>query len=793
MTREQSEISNIQIIKSLYKDIQELSKSNSSLSLIIGEYSSDKTFLSSDIYAIALRENLVTAYSTLAPIYKMDIRLGEARNLYTELISNLSTKNNPNGNALGSIINEFIATAIQEASNNQVSVSSIIYKRFTPIMKLVGGYDFAKVINAYWVGHKENNKLLQSNVVRWLQAGYDIQTDAIRDLGVRSMISNKSFYNALKLMSLFIRQVGYIGLLINFSKIEYALIYFYSIERQFLTNLDKENISDSEYYSLYIELIRLKNVYGENHLIHRYIDNLIEYLGIIIPHIVSIDDSDLGDLKYSLLFRYRLATTVKSEKAISPMLALAWLKCSSRYHFRIPAIRCKKEFDQLFIIKYTEKFGDGMKILPNKMKLDINYKSSDGSYWNFKKVKSDLTDSSTLYTAIKKLIEIADLCTDELGTYSRYLAKYGASKDDLIGLSILSNILLDRLYSNDRFVYIKEWIQENIDRNNGLVLLKDFYSEINMPLTQTISKKEVEWIKNLVKKAGFGLVPDMKYHHSQMSIDGSIVFFQEQEDEDLEQSEIFNRINIILRLGAMVATADNHLDKNEISLLKRVIELNAELSPREKKLLNAYLLWLLNTPTDMSGLRIKLSKLKIEEKELISHILINIALADGVIHPLESKLLEKLYTLLGLDKSMVISDIHMLSSHTATSSKNKEKTILDEEILKKCEQETEDAQNILSKIFDDEESSNTNEPYIDFNNCMLDNKYQELYDILITKDEWSQEEMKLLCKRYDFMVSGVVETINEWAYELVDAPAIEEDGHIYVDREIVEEISELKG
>jgi hypothetical protein len=195
----------------------------------------------------------------------------------------------------------------------------------------------------------------------------------------------------------------------------------------------------------------------------------------------------------------------------------------------------------------------------------------------------------------------------------------------------------------------------------------------------------------------------------------------------------------------------------------------------------------------MSGLRIKLSKLKIEEKELISHILINIALADGVIHPLESKLLEKLYTLLGLDKSMVISDIHMLSSHTATSSKNKEKTILDEEILKKCEQETEDAQNILSKIFDDEESSNTNEPYIDFNNCMLDNKYQELYDILITKDEWSQEEMKLLCKRYDFMVSGVVETINEWAYELVDAPAIEEDGHIYVDREIVEEISELKG
>jgi hypothetical protein len=51
--------------------------------------------------------------------------------------------------------------------------------------------------------------------VRWLRAEYSTKTDAKRDLGVRTIISDASFYDSLKLMSLFVRQAGYTGLIVN--------------------------------------------------------------------------------------------------------------------------------------------------------------------------------------------------------------------------------------------------------------------------------------------------------------------------------------------------------------------------------------------------------------------------------------------------------------------------------------------------------------------------------------------------------------------------------------------------
>jgi len=41
------------------------------------------------------------------------------------------------------------------------------------------------------------------------------------------------------------------------------------------------------------------------------------------------------------------------------------------------------------------------------------------------------------------------------------------------------------------------------------------------------------------------------------------------------------------------------------------------------------------------------------------------------------------------------------------------------------------------------------------------------------------------------MVNDVVEVINDWAYDVVGAPLIEEDYDFKVDAEIAEEINEL--
>lgn len=209
------QVGRVNEVKALHQDIERISQGGSAFRLIIGEYGSGKTFFLSVVRSIALEKKLVTVNADLSPDRRIHASSGQARNLYSELMRNLATRNKPDGNALTSVVERFITQARKEADKRHVSVSSVIHDKLSSLSELVGGYDFAKVIEAYWDGHEQDNDILKLNSIRWLRAEYATKTDARKDLGVRTIISDASFYDALKLMSLFIRQAGYEGLLVN--------------------------------------------------------------------------------------------------------------------------------------------------------------------------------------------------------------------------------------------------------------------------------------------------------------------------------------------------------------------------------------------------------------------------------------------------------------------------------------------------------------------------------------------------------------------------------------------------
>ena len=202
-------------LKALIKDIDRVTEGGSAFRLIIGEYGSGKTFFLSVVRAIALERKLVTVNADLSPDRRIHASSGQARNLYSELMRNMSTRNKPDGNALTSVVEKFITEARKESDNTSKEITTVIHERLASLSELVGGYDFAKVIEAYWTGHETDNEQLKNNAVKWLRAEYATKTDARKDLGIRSIISDASFYDSLKLMSLFVRQAGYEGLLVN--------------------------------------------------------------------------------------------------------------------------------------------------------------------------------------------------------------------------------------------------------------------------------------------------------------------------------------------------------------------------------------------------------------------------------------------------------------------------------------------------------------------------------------------------------------------------------------------------
>lgn len=231
------QVGRVREVEALLKDIERISDGGSSIRFIIGEFGSGKSFFLQLIRTIALEKGLVTIHADLSPDRRLHATGGQARNLYAELVRNLSTRTRPEGNALTSVVERFITEARKQAEATDKSVTEIIKEQLSHLSELVGGYDFAKVIGAYWEGYEQDNEQLKSNAVRWLRGEITTKTDAKNSLGVRTIVDDASIYDHFKLLSLFIRQAGYKGLLINLD--EMVNLYKLSSQKARISNYEQ--------------------------------------------------------------------------------------------------------------------------------------------------------------------------------------------------------------------------------------------------------------------------------------------------------------------------------------------------------------------------------------------------------------------------------------------------------------------------------------------------------------------------------------------------------------------------
>jgi len=201
-------------VGSLVRDIDRIADGGSTARFVIGEYGAGKTFFLHLVRSIALKQKLVTMHADLAPDRRLHATGGQARSLYAELARNTATLAKPDGGALGAVVERFVSQALTTAREQGASPEAVIRERMAELSELVGGYDFAEVVAAYWRGHDTGNEQLKSDAVRWLRGEFSTKTDARVALGVRTIVDDASFYDQLKLLSRFVRMAGYSGLLV---------------------------------------------------------------------------------------------------------------------------------------------------------------------------------------------------------------------------------------------------------------------------------------------------------------------------------------------------------------------------------------------------------------------------------------------------------------------------------------------------------------------------------------------------------------------------------------------------
>ena len=208
-------------IETLLNDLDNIKEGGSVFRFIVGRYGSGKSFLLQIIRTYAIERGYIVADADLSPERKLIGGNNGGLATYRELLRNMSSKVRPDGGALSALLDKWIDNIRINLTALNVPESEIPAKTeqrilldITSAEELVHGYDFSKVLQAYWRGFNSNNDDLKNAAMKWLRGEYSNKSEAADELGVRTIITDDTWFDYIKLISAFISITGYKGLIL---------------------------------------------------------------------------------------------------------------------------------------------------------------------------------------------------------------------------------------------------------------------------------------------------------------------------------------------------------------------------------------------------------------------------------------------------------------------------------------------------------------------------------------------------------------------------------------------------
>lgn len=212
-------------IAALLGDLEAVNEGSGSMRFLIGRYGSGKSFLMQLIRGYALERDFITADADLSPERRLYGTGGSGVATYRELMKNLASKAAPDGGALPRLIARWIgdlqaALLAEGVSAGDEGFRTALGAKITAVLRemefLVGGFDFASVVTAYYRAYLDGDDTRTSACLRWMRGEFATKTEARGALGipVSTIIDDDNWYDYLKLWAALVRQMGYRGLVV---------------------------------------------------------------------------------------------------------------------------------------------------------------------------------------------------------------------------------------------------------------------------------------------------------------------------------------------------------------------------------------------------------------------------------------------------------------------------------------------------------------------------------------------------------------------------------------------------
>lgn len=213
-------------IAALLQNMETVADGGAFVRFLIGRYGSGKSFLIQLLRGSAMERGFLCADADLSTDQR---RLcggnGAGLATYRELLRNLASKASPDGGALPLVLSRHYASILSRLAEEDVLPESPLFRErlqrevlttFSALENSVGGFDFARVICAYFLAMAEENEEKKSACLKWLRGEFASKTEAKAELGFRvsGIVDDENWYDYIKLWAVFARHIGYAGLIV---------------------------------------------------------------------------------------------------------------------------------------------------------------------------------------------------------------------------------------------------------------------------------------------------------------------------------------------------------------------------------------------------------------------------------------------------------------------------------------------------------------------------------------------------------------------------------------------------
>jgi uncharacterized tellurite resistance protein B-like protein len=580
----------------------------------------------------------------------------------------------------------------------------------------------------------------------------------------------------------------------------YVFLYFYGLERRALFDAEKYESARLEIPGIVHEVQRLREIYASNNSFDRYSSEFLEYIEGL-GNVGSGDDIEaeprLEKFRVSFALKRKLASFAVSRTPLPANWAYAWYHNDPRARLPMVAQRCPNEVRKLFAYEYGLAAGEGLILPVNKTVLKLSYRPASASFGGAIGVATALPDVSVLTGPYEKLAKIATSCFEKLGAYSRYIGRTGVDNSSLDALLLLPAQVWPK-QSVDQLAELKQLTQKT---NKPFVLsvrdlLKQFGSD------EPPSKARFLGLAGALEQSGVAIEPDLRFGGTAPALDDPIALFTLTDKSELTPT--FGAAALLLEVGAAIASADGDFSEPEAEFLRRKFAADPRLSDSDRARLSARIEVYRKKPRPLSTLKRTIEHVGIEMRDAILTFLLEMVHADGVIAPQEIAVMERIYTMFGLDAATLYTRLHTVAAGSQDASskviKPGEAIQIDKVKVQKLIADSAAITAKLTVIFDKTEEVEAEEqlraekaPSADGELAPtllgLDKDHGELLATILERAQWTRAEFDDLCADRQLMPDGAIERINEAAYDKFDAPIIEGDDPLEINTQLLQQLA----